>query len=798
VALSARHRTKRTWATDLPKLAAVVAIGGVIWVTLWQLHPNLLVTNSLTTGGDTGAHVALPAFLKSSLLPNLQLTGWYPGWYDGFPLYTYYFVLPDLVAALVSYVIPYGVAFKLATIVGSILMPITAYSLGKLFRLRAPIPAGLAVIMLPFLFDSTFTIDGGNLFSTLAGEYAFSLSLALALLVLGLFARGVRTGKGSVVTPIVMALCLAAHMIPYLYALLGAGIVTLLSLLPNDVLANDETVYEDHSPLARQRSWKQSLGWSLRTAAAGVALSGVWLVPFVSGQLYANPMGYVNDTDYLAKLFPVADWWVVALALLAAIWGIARVSQFAITVTASALVWALAFVLLPQGSLWNERLLPLWYLSLYLLAGWALGAIVLGIATWWRKRKIADYVTRWMDDPETPRPSIPSWAPGAVGGPLALLLVALLIVLPPLVPSVVPASSLSSIGVTVGANQVSSWAAWNYSGYQGKPAWPEYHGLMDTMATVAAKYGCGRAMWEYNSDLDRFGTPMALMLLPYWTNNCIGSQEGLFFEASATTPYHFLIQAEVSQSPSDPQVGLPYGSLDVARGVQHLQLLGVRYLMTSSSQATAQANADPNLTKVASSGPWPAKGGTPTPTTWTIYVIHDTPVVVGLSRLPVVVPGIDASSSAWKDANVAWFNEPSRWTVPLAASGPANWPTGTTATTASPAVVKTHVSNVHVETSSLSFDVGQLHKPVLIRQSYYPRWHVAGAEGPFRVSPNFMVVVPTQHHVVLRYGTDVAQLAGAGLSGLAVAYLVTISVLSRRRTLHRRRATRPQPLASDA
>jgi hypothetical protein len=83
-------------------------------------------------------------------------------------------VFPDLLAALASSVIPYGVAFKLATIAGSVLMPIAAYWCGRLFRLAAPIPAVLAVAMLPFLFDSTFTIDGGNLFSTLAGEYAFS------------------------------------------------------------------------------------------------------------------------------------------------------------------------------------------------------------------------------------------------------------------------------------------------------------------------------------------------------------------------------------------------------------------------------------------------------------------------------------------------------------------------------------------------------------------------------------------------------------------------------------------------
>ena len=35
------------------------------------------------------------------------------------------------------------------------------------------------------------------------------------------------------------------------------------------------------------------------------------------------------------------------------------------------------------------------------------------------------------------------------------------------------------------------------------------------------KLPCGRAHWEYESNLDRYGTPMALMLLPYWTNGCI-------------------------------------------------------------------------------------------------------------------------------------------------------------------------------------------------------------------------------------------------------------------------------------
>ena len=43
-------------------------------------------------------------------------------------------------------------------------------------------------------------------------------------------------------------------------------------------------------------------------------------------------------------------------------------------------------------------------------------------------------------------------------------------------------------------------------------------------------------MWEYNSNLNRFGTPMALMLLPNYTDGCIDSMEGLLFESATSTP----------------------------------------------------------------------------------------------------------------------------------------------------------------------------------------------------------------------------------------------------------------------
>ena len=215
----------------MPGAITVVTIAAVIVVTLTQLHPSLLFTNTTTTGGDTGAHIAMPKYMET-MLSHGHITGWDPGWYDGFPLYTFYFTLPDFFIAVGGWVIPYDVAFKLGTIVGSVLLPITAWACGRFFRLRPPIPTLLAAATLPFLFDYTFTIYGGNLFSTLAGEYAFSFSVALAVLFLGLFAAAVREGRHRAWAAVVLAGCILSHIVPGLYALGGAVVLTVIELLP--------------------------------------------------------------------------------------------------------------------------------------------------------------------------------------------------------------------------------------------------------------------------------------------------------------------------------------------------------------------------------------------------------------------------------------------------------------------------------------------------------------------------------------------------------------------------------------
>ncbi len=591
--------------------------------------------------------------------------------------------------------------------------------------------------------------------------------------------------------------------------------------------------------------WTRTLWWAGSTVGIGLLLSGFWLVPFGLDHAYTTSMGYVNVEGW-AQYFREADVWALVTAGIGVLMAFWFRSRFGIALTILGVASAVATAVDPQGSLYNVRLLPLWFISVYLMAAWTFGTICIAVAETWRFSRAnrrwdgsvqepewvavapppapawetpgspgATTQAAWAartypppdpggrmapgtDQPKEPaasaapppespsnaprryRPALPGlWPPAAVGGAVLGLLAVMAIVVPPFF---VPASDLP---VTLGANEVTNWSHYNYIGYEGQSSWPEYNSIMQTMDSVSKRYGCGREMWEYSANENRFGTPEALMLLPYWTNGCIDSMEGLLFESSTTTPYHFIDQAELSEAPSDPEVGLPYGPVDVTLGVQHLQLLGVRYFMAETPEVEQQASADPALKLVAKTGPWASNyAGTLTHTTWDIYVVKDSPLVTPLANDPVVLSGVKPAASSWLQPSVAWYDDPSRWNVELAQDGPSSWPR--TPVNNIVATVKhvgtTRVSDISQTDTSVSFHVSTVGTPVLVKVSYFPNWHASGADGPWRVTPNLMVVVPTSHDVTLSYGGSSADTLGllATLVGL-VALLALFVVPTLRR-----------------
>jgi len=830
--------TRASWRDTLSSVGLPSTAEG--WSTLalvslatffvaWNLQPDLVVQDTTPTGGDMGAHVWSPAYLRDVLLPEFRLTGWSPDWYAGFPAFTFYMIIPSLLIVIVNvglgggplvpvvasgvvaaialgardrlerpehvaavYVVaalawllvvpvPYGVAMKVVVVAGMVTLPVAAWALGRLGGLAFPGPALLAVATIPFLFDRSFNIYGGNVLSTMAGEFAYSLGLSMAVLYIGVAARGFETGRHRGLAAALLALAGLTHLFAAFFALVATVALWLVR------------------PGVKTTAWLAVMG-----PIAGL-LSAFWVLPFFWNRSLLNDMGWGKERRYVAALWDRSDSFgdqtfltndpplqvLIVLAVLGAVLcGIRRV-RLGMALTLVAIMFAGAFLLLPEGRLWNVRLLPFYYLSVNLMA--AVAVAELG--------RLGASVVSAVG---TARPRFGLLiAPGVLAS--ATVFVAFGLTLQSL-----PGGGIDEEGrySWLGIFQSTErhygplWAAHNFAGYEGTPgnpksAYGEYSLMIATMDEVGATHGCGRALWEYQSErLGSYGTPMAPMLLPHWTDGCIGSMEGLYFEASATTPYHFLLQSELSTSPSRAQRDLPYSSLDVATGVGHLQDLGVRYYMAFTDEAVAQAQSEPRLTELATAGPW------------VVFLVEDTDLVVGLDHLPVVVDGVQGGGENWLVPTVAWWEAND---VPLIAeSGPDVWPRTSIAeieaaspelqtsldieldrvaemramATALPVALPddpvnpVQVSGVRSDESSISFEVDRTGQPVLVRASYFPNWSVTGADGPYRVAPNLMVVVPTDTTVELVYGRSGVELVGLGLTLLGIIALAGLARLS--------------------
>lgn len=760
------QRIVQVLVTSAILVSTTVVIMMVVHLNPLSPNSDLVFDRTTPTGGDMGAHVWAPAYLRDNLLSNFQLSGWTMDWYGGLPIYRFYMVIPALAIVALDVILPYGVAFKLVVVSGLVLFPLVCWAFGRLANFRHPIPELFAVASLCFLLDESYSIYGGNVKSTMAGEYSFSIALTLAVLGLGLLAHGLRTGRFRVWAAVVLSLAAVSHGIVLIFVAVSATILCLVWL-------------------DRRR-----LVYALTTGTTVLLLSAWWVGPFLFGHEYMTDMKYGFRPEGAADsfwdmFFPLAaplDFLITALAVVGFL---AMILRRNLTGTAIGLT-SLAFVALVYltrdslpgiGLLWNPRLLPFVYLTRYLLM--VIGALEL--ITWLvnvaKDRRGSSELTVYE---------------GAVAaGVITLSCLAVFGWMYETLPfggrvtagdSSVYAWGPLRKGPDAGRAVADGWTRYNMLGYEGRPKYPEYSDLVTTMGEIGEQDGCGRALWENNSANGEYGTTMSLMLLPHWTDGCIASMEGLFFEASGTTPYHFLTAAAMSESSSNPVRQLRYVNNDAAIGVQHMHDLGVRYLMVRTDKAKAQARAQDELTLMATSGPWE------------VFELRNASIVEPLTVQPVVVEERGGDQRERNlEVGTSWFQRQEGWAAVPADDGPPEWQRipveiDLAARVGEPGdrsrnvdyVVPAEsivpvpldpvtVSNVAVDEQSISFEVDQVGVPVLVRVSYFPTWKVEGAEGPYRVAPNFMVVVPTSNVVTLTYSKTPLDWFFYGLTFLGIA-----------------------------
>jgi len=662
--------------------------------------PSLLFANT-PTGGDMGAHVLLPQILRDELLPSGRIIGWSTAWYAGFPAMYFYFPLPALFTVLADVVVPYGVAFKLSAIVGLVLLPTALYFLARGLSFSRVVSGFAAFGGSMFAFMESFAIYGGNVKSTLAGEFSFSWSLALSLFYLGTVVRSTRENRPfSPLAGVLLALTALSHIVTTI-------VIVIASL-----------------PLLLRRNGIRTLlsSWGL-----GLGLTAFWAIPLVvrGFQGLTTDMGWfpvqgllgeTTSPGIVATPFPDEFMPIAALGLVGMVWSLIRREDVA-TLVAMTLAPFFLYLFLPHWGitrLYNGRLLPFWYLGGFIFAGIALGLAVTSLSRVYPQRRQAL---------------------------VAMSALALL----------VPANV-----ALFGVRDAPGWVAWNFTGYEDKSGYPQYEDLMRSVDGLEA----GRIMWEHNNDVhNQYGTPMALMLFPYWSEDH-PTMEGVFFESSITTPFHFINQSEVSKSPSNPVRGLKYSAgMNFERAVAHLALFDVEYYVSATPEATDAAR-EAGLESVVTVDPW------------TVFELADSEFVDVATRQPVVYEG----DEVFGDVALEWYDDIRSFDYWVTSDGPQEWPRidelderfdlGTRLANGGGTV-----TDVVVENDLISFTTDAVGVPHLVKMSYFPNWTVTeGGEGPYPAAPSLMVVIPTEEHVVLQFRRTSVETVGnlLTLAGLVV------------------------------
>jgi len=641
------------------------------------------------TGGDTASHLLYANRYAEEFLFSGQILPWMPEVFGGLPFLSYYFPLPFIVIALLSKLIGFASAFKWGMFLAALLLPGTVYSASRRW-LGFSWPAALfaAVGAIAFLLHEQNSIWGGNLLSTLAGEFSYSYGLLFAVLSLLAWARAIHDGRGWLLAALLEAACGFSHGFP----LLLVGFSTPFLLLEGMFRGTRQE---------RTGRFSRSLGMLLRGHLLAFALLGGWLWPM----LEMHPLTIPNDASFPVSgwrdLFPASLWPVAAAGVLGLVllclprvrraWGSKHVVALCFLANAAGLS-AVAFIGGDHLGLADIRFFPPVWLLGAIVCGWlfgqALGAL-LG----------AESSNTWRDHI-----------------PLALAMAAV---------------CLGLTGWLSGqVSKVPDWGLWNHSGLQAKPQW---HNLSRLFPAMQGQLWSPRLLFEHDPANRDLGSTRTLEALPMF----LGQRpvlEGLYMESALLGPAIYQVQSEVSARPSSPLARFPSGSLDPEFAARHMRFLHADSLLLRSDEAKTAIEASGHFDKVAESSPF------------ALYRVKGFD-----SRLAEVVrqPLRLRPKRDWMQDAYAWFRLRSRFDayLPVYTDDPAPLAAAANGAERAQAVVEKSLQR-----HQLVFATEAIGRPHLIKMAYHPRWRLASQGSLHLAGPGFMLVIPQEKEIRLVYG----------------------------------------------
>ena len=739
-----------------PRAADWIVVAACSLLVLAALAPELVVTDSMPLGTDLTGHPVVSWFDRSNPLGFLP-GSWSDDMFNGFPVNGLYPWLPSWLVGMASYVVPFAVATKLGVVVPLVALPWAAWRAGSWSGLVRPMPVMLALATLPVIFDSSCGSCGGTVIATINGEFAFAWSLVFGVLALGAVDRLAREGRGLATAALLVTATAFSHPLTTLWLLVGIGVVAI-----------------------GREVWRDRLVCIpfLTAAVIAMLLSAMWWIPFIAYQDWAPDNPLVRDGSTLSWLFPGPAVWeaLVTLAGIAgAFWAVRRRAWLLIALglmSVAALVTFLRFT--DGGPFYSIRALPFWQLG-----RWALAAV--GFA-WLVQVAVARLRTdRGRATPAIVAPTV--WLVlalvtiGSTWGWWGVTRAA----------TATTDGTASVLGVEVPVTSAAAGVRRTFAGFAARPDFVELQAVRELLRDVGTRSGCGTLMWDDGDPAAEggpvFGDAQVFWQSSIWTDGCIRSADGVLVDSSMTAPAMAMTKSLVSESVEPLLPGRPQFAYDLATGVTRMQAMGVTYYLTHGGRPATDAATTSGLAEVAAAGPWQM---------W--RVTKGVPVVSATNLPAVFEPRL--SDGDWEAVSTRYFTASTFTDVALAQDGTVTWPrSGVTALPGAAPTPFAGVTGIRADGNEVTFRVATTGTPVLVRASAFPGWTVDGADGPYRVTANYLAVVPTSTTVTLtkgRTGIDLLAIASAILGLGLLASVSVFGVLERRED----RLDEPAPVES--
>jgi hypothetical protein len=233
---------------------------------------------------------------------------------------------------------------------------------------------------------------------------------------------------------------------------------------------------------------------------------------------------------------------------------------------------------------------------------------------------------------------------------------------------------------------------------------------------------------------------------------------GLLRESAHTSPIYYSLLMDFASDTTATFMQMYRAPADTSAAARlaRLRQLGVRYFVSYSEESGGWAAAQAGeLRKVA------AHPG------WTIWEVTGVSTVSAVSRVRTARRGETANE--WLDH----LTDRPEWVLVNSADTEI-------ADTGDAREIRSEVPDVQLGYGSVSFTASAIGIPHVVRVSYFPNWHAYGADGPYHVLPGFMLVIPRQENVVLRFEPTWVEWTGRILTFATLLVLAGILFHSRR------------------